>query len=121
MSKFAEDERVCIFCKIIKGEIPSQIVYQDAEVLAFKDIQPKAPVHLLIIPKKHIPTLLNLTENEKENVGRLILVANKLAKENKIAESGYRLVFNCNQDAGQAVFHIHLHMLGGRQLSWPPG
>ncbi|MDI6784020.1 MAG: histidine triad nucleotide-binding protein [bacterium] len=121
MSKFYEDERVCIFCKIIKGEIPAQKVYEDTAVMAFKDIQPKAPVHLLIIPKKHIPTLLDLTENETEIAGKLILVANKLAKENNIAESGYRVVFNCNRDAGQAVFHIHLHLLGGRQLNWPPG
>ena len=121
MSKFAEDERVCIFCKIIKGEIPSHKVYEDTEVIAFKDIQPKAPVHLLIIPKKHIPTLLDLTENEAEIVGKIVLVANKLAKENSIDESGYRLVFNCNRDAGQAVFHIHLHLFGGRQLGWPPG
>lgn len=121
MNKFVEDERVCIFCKIIKGEIQSQNVYEDTDVIAFKDIQPKAPVHLLIIPRKHIPTLLNLTENEKDIIGKLVLVANKLAKEQNIAESGYRLVFNCNRDAGQAVFHLHLHLLGGRQLGWPPG
>ena len=121
MSKFATDERVCIFCKIVKGEVPTQKIYEDTEIIAFKDIQPKAPVHLLIIPRKHIPTLLDLTDQESILMGKLLLVANKLAKENDIDESGYRLVFNCNRDAGQAVYHIHLHLLGGRQLNWPPG
>lgn len=121
MSKFIEDERVCIFCRIVKGEIPAQKIYEDTEVIAFKDIQPKAPIHIQIIPRKHIPTLLELTENDKDIIGKLILVANSLARKENIAESGYRLVFNCNRDAGQAVFHIHLHLLGGRHLGWPPG
>jgi histidine triad (HIT) family protein len=121
MQKFVEDEQVCIFCRIVKKEIPAQIVYEDTEVIAFKDIQPKAPIHFQIIPKKHVPTLLALTENDKDILGKLVFVANDLARKEKIADSGYRLVFNCNRDAGQAVFHIHLHLLGGRQLGWPPG
>lgn len=121
MSKVHEEEKFCIFCKIIKGEIASQKVYEDSKFIAFKDIQPKAPVHILIIPRKHIPTLQKLQESDAEMVGEIILLANKIAQENNIAESGYRLVFNCNRDAGQAVFHIHLHLLGGRALGWPPG
>jgi histidine triad (HIT) family protein len=120
MQKFVEDERVCIFCRIVKKEIPAQIVYEDTDVIAFKDIQPKAPIHFQIIPKKHIPKILSLTENDKDIVGKLVLTANNLARKENIAESGYRLIFNCNRDAGQAVFHIHLHLLGGRQLGWPP-
>ncbi|MCX7920058.1 MAG: histidine triad nucleotide-binding protein [bacterium] len=121
MSKLFHDERVCIFCKIVNGEIPSQKVYEDNDLLAFKDIQPKAPVHILIIPKKHIPTVLEAQESDARLLGKMVLVANKIAQDERIAESGFRLVFNCNRDAGQAVFHIHLHLLGGRQLGWPPG
>lgn len=111
----------CLFCKIVKEEVPAKIVYRDDSVLAFEDIHPQAPVHILIIPKKHIATLNALTSEDNQLVGALIQRAKILAKELNIAEEGYRLVFNCNQGAGQTVFHIHLHLLGGRQFSWPPG
>jgi histidine triad (HIT) family protein len=111
----------CLFCKIIKGEIPSKKAYEDENVYAFHDINPQAPTHILIIPKKHIATNLDITESDKDIIGQLYLVANKLAKDAKIAEPGFRVVMNCNKDAGQAVYHIHLHLLGGRKMSWPPG
>ncbi|MCX7882392.1 MAG: histidine triad nucleotide-binding protein [Brevinematales bacterium] len=108
----------CIFCKIARGEIPSEIVYQDETVLAFKDIRPQAPVHLLIIPREHIPTW---NENTDHVVGAMWQVVRKMAQSMGIHESGYRVVANCNKDGGQEVFHIHLHLLGGRPLHWPPG
>jgi histidine triad (HIT) family protein len=111
----------CLFCRIISGEIKSDIVYRDEQTVAFKDINPQAPVHILIIPKKHIEKISDLSEENKEIVSDLILVANRLARDNGIEETGYRLVLNCGSDAGQAVFHIHLHLLGGRKLTWPPG
>ncbi len=111
----------CIFCKILNREIPSKIVYEDQQCLAFEDINPQAPVHILVIPKKHISTALDMTEADRELVGHLVLVASKIAEEKNIAQSGYRLVLNTNRDAGQTVFHIHLHLLGGRVMSWPPG
>lgn len=111
----------CIFCRIIQGEIPAKIIYQDEKVIAFADISPQAPIHLLIVPKKHMATLLDLEEEDKELVGHIYLVAKQLALENNIALSGFRLVTNCNKDAGQAVFHIHFHLLGGRKMAWPPG
>lgn len=110
-----------IFSKIIKKEIPADIVYEDDEVLAFKDIAPQAPVHILIIPKKEIPTTNELTEEDQPLVGKMFLVAKHLAKELGVSDSGYRLVINCNKDAGQAVYHLHLHLLGGRKFTWPPG
>ncbi len=113
----------CLFCKIVKGEIPSESIYEDEQVLAFNDINAQAPTHLLIIPKKHITTMNDL-EDEDEDVevaGRLMTVAAKLAKEKGFADAGYRVVMNCNQDGGQAVYHIHLHLLAGRQMTWPPG
>lgn len=110
-----------IFGKIIRKEIPAEIVYEDEEVLAFKDIAPQAPIHILIIPKKEIPTANDIEESDAPLIGKLFLVAKKLAKEFGIDESGYRLVINCNKDAGQAVYHLHLHLLGGRKFSWPPG
>ncbi len=110
-----------IFSKIIKKEIPADIVYEDNEILAFKDIAPQAPVHILIIPKKEIPTANDIEEEDQSLVGKMFLVAKQLAKKFGIAESGYRLVINCNKDAGQAVFHLHLHLLGGRKFTWPPG
>jgi len=110
-----------IFGKIIKREIPADIVYEDDEVLAFKDIAPQAPIHILIIPKKEIPTANDIQEEDAPLIGKLFLVAKKLANEYGIAENGYRLVINCNKDAGQAVYHLHLHLLGGRKFSWPPG
>ncbi|MCX7908862.1 MAG: histidine triad nucleotide-binding protein [Ignavibacteria bacterium] len=110
-----------VFSKIIRKEISAEIVYEDDEVLAFKDIAPQAPIHVLIIPKKEIPTVNDINEEDAPLIGKLFLVAKKLAKEFNIAESGYRLVMNCNKDAGQAVYHLHLHLLGGRKFSWPPG
>jgi len=111
----------CLFCKIAHGEIPAQIAYEDDDVMAFHDIAPQAPTHLLIIPKEHIATI-NDTETQHELLlGRLIITAKKLAATMGLSESGYRLVFNVNAHGGQAVYHIHLHLLGGRQLTWPPG
>ncbi len=109
----------CIFCKIINKEIQSDIVYEDDKVLAFNDVNPKAPVHILIIPKKHVPTLNDI--NDFSIVGYIYEIIQKLAKEKGIDESGYRVVANCNEAAGQSVFHIHFHLLGGRLLQWPPG
>ncbi len=111
----------CLFCKIINKEIESNIVYEDKDALAFKDIHPQAPVHILIIPKQHIEKISDLDEQKKNIVSNLILTANSLARDNKIDKQGYRLVFNCGPDAGQLVFHIHLHLLGGRKMAWPPG
>lgn len=110
-----------IFGKIIKREIPADIVYEDDDVLAFRDIDPKAPIHILIIPKKPIPTVNDIENEDAELVGKMIIAAKKIAKEMGIDESGYRLVMNCNKDAGQTVFHLHCHLLGGRQFLWPPG
>jgi histidine triad (HIT) family protein len=111
----------CIFCKIIKGEIPAQIVYQDEKIIAFNDRHPRAPIHQLIVPKKHIATLNDLTESETLLVGNMLQTARLLAAKANIAQSGYRTVFNCNKGGGQEVFHLHLHLLGGRTLNWPPG
>jgi histidine triad (HIT) family protein len=110
-----------IFDKIITGEIPADIVYDDDQVLAFRDINPQAPVHILIIPKKPIPTINDLTDRDAELVGRLFLAAKQIAADLGVAESGYRTLMNCNKDGGQDVFHIHLHLLAGRQMTWPPG
>ena len=111
----------CLFCKIAKRELNSTITYEDELVLAFDDIDPKAPEHKLIIPKKHISTLNDLKEDDESLVGHMVFTAQKLAKELGIHDSGYRTVFNCNPAGGQMVFHIHLHLLGGRQMTWPPG
>ncbi|RME62712.1 MAG: histidine triad nucleotide-binding protein [Nitrospirae bacterium] len=111
----------CIFCKIASKEIPSKIVYEDELSVAFEDINPQAPVHILIIPKKHIPNTLALTEDDKALIGHLFMVANKIAQDKGIAERGFRLVNNCNAEAGQTVFHLHIHLLGGRAMGWPPG
>jgi len=110
-----------IFNKIIKREIPADIVYEDDEVLAFKDINPQAPVHVLIIPKRNIPTIDDLTPADAPLVGKLFLAAQKIAREQGVAEAGYRTVMNCNAEGGQVVFHLHLHLLGGRTMGWPPG
>jgi len=106
----------CLFCKIINREIPATIRYEDDEIIAFDDINPQAPVHFLIVPKKHISTLNDIEEEDTELVGKLIRTAALLAKEMGIEQSGYRTLFNCNSDAGQIVYHIHLHMLGGKKL-----
>lgn len=111
----------CIFCKIAKGEIPANVVFQNDEVLAFRDLNPQAPTHILVIPKKHIATTNDITSADEALIGKMLLAAKQVAKEEDIAESGYRTVMNCNRGAGQTVFHIHLHVLGGRAMGWPPG
>ncbi|MCG8015832.1 MAG: histidine triad nucleotide-binding protein [Candidatus Thiodiazotropha sp. 'RUGA'] len=111
----------CLFCKFVSGEIPVEAVYEDDDVLAFRDINPQAPCHVLIIPKKHISTLNDLSGEDAELMGKLYLAAAKVAKQEGIDEAGYRTVMNCNEQAGQTVFHIHLHLLGGRRMNWPPG
>ncbi len=111
----------CLFCKIIKGEIPSKKVYEDEKVFAFYDISPAAPVHVLIIPKEHIPSANALTAENAAVVGHIFTVAASIAKELGIAENGYRIVNNCGEDGGQTVHHLHFHLLGGRSLQWPPG
>jgi len=107
----------CIFCKIIAGEIPADIVYHDKEIIAFRDINPQAPVHLIIIPREHIPSLDRMKESDSALVGRMVAIANKLAKDEGVAEKGYRLAFNCGKEGGQLVPHLHMHLLGGRKLS----
>ena len=111
----------CLFCKIINGDIPASIIYQDEDVVAFNDINPQAPSHKLIVPKKHIATINDLSVQDHALLGKMTLAAKHLAKELNIDQEGYRLVLNCNAGAGQTVFHIHMHLLGGRPLSWPPG
>jgi len=111
----------CIFCKMAKGEIQPDVVYDDDEILAFRDLNPQAPTHVLVIPKRHISTLNDLEAADAALTGRLMLVAKKVAEQDGIAERGYRTVMNCNAEAGQSVFHIHLHLLGGRRMGWPPG
>jgi histidine triad (HIT) family protein len=111
----------CLFCKIIAGQIPGAIVYEDERLVAFKDINPQAPMHVLIVPRRHIESLNALAASDDGLVGEMVRRAAALAKEHGHAEAGYRTVFNCNADAGQTVFHIHLHVLGGRRFGWPPG
>jgi len=111
----------CLFCKIINGDIPADIVYQDDDVLGFRDVSPQAPTHILFIPKKHISTVNDLEANDAELIGKLYLAAKHVANDKGFAEEGYRLTMNCNAGAGQTVFHIHLHVLAGRGFTWPPG
>jgi histidine triad (HIT) family protein len=111
----------CLFCKLVAGTIPSSLVYQDDDLIAFKDINPQAPMHVLIVPRRHIATLNDLSAGDDQLVGEMIRRAAALAAEQGHAERGYRTVFNCNAGAGQTVFHIHLHVLAGRPLTWPPG
>jgi histidine triad (HIT) family protein len=111
----------CLFCEIIEKKRPAKIIYEDENCIAFEDINPQAPVHTLVIPRKHISTSLDIQEEENGLVGHLFQVANKIAKEKGIAERGFRLVLNCNSESGQTVFHVHLHLLGGRFMHWPPG
>ncbi|MDA8241396.1 MAG: histidine triad nucleotide-binding protein [Nitrospiraceae bacterium] len=111
----------CLFCKIIAKKVPAKIIYDDEAITAFEDVNPQAPVHTLIVPKKHLSTTLDITEEDNELIGRLIRVANRVAMEKGIAERGFRLVMNTNPEAGQSVYHIHLHLLGGRPMHWPPG
>jgi histidine triad (HIT) family protein len=110
-----------LFLRIISREIPADIVYETVDILAFRDINPQAPVHILVIPKTRIPTANDISDDQAELVGRLFLAARDIANSEGVAEAGYRLVMNCNRAAGQEVFHIHLHLLGGRKFSWPPG
>lgn len=107
----------CIFCQIVAGKIPSDILYQDEEIIAFRDINPQAPIHLLVISKKHIPSLVQVSDTESSLMGHMVIVANKLAKQEGVFESGYRLVINCGKNGGQLVSHLHMHVLGGRRLS----
>jgi histidine triad (HIT) family protein len=107
----------CIFCQIVSGKVPSEILYQDDQVIAFRDINPQAPKHLIIIPKRHIPSLAHLPQAESPLIGHMVNVANQLAKKEGIAEKGYRLTINCGEQGGQVVPHLHLHLLGGRKLS----
>jgi len=111
----------CLFCKIAAGQIPSSVVYQDDDVFAFRDLNPQAPFHVLIVPRRHIPTVNDIAEADASLVGAMMRRAAALAAEHGYAERGYRTVFNCNGDAGQTVFHLHLHVLAGRGLKWPPG
>lgn len=113
-------ESECLFCRIISGEIPCRKVYEDSEILAFEDIHPQAPVHVLVIPKEHFATIAEVPSDRLDLIGQVIGVANRIAAD-KGLEAGYRLVFNCRQEAGQEVFHVHLHLLGGRRFHWPPG
>ena len=111
----------CLFCKIVSGDIPGAIVYRDEHLVAFKDINPQAPLHALIVPRRHIATLNDLVGEDDDLVGEMVRRAAAIAREHGYADRGYRTVFNCNAEAGQSVFHIHLHVLGGRAMSWPPG
>lgn len=111
----------CIFCRMISGEIKPDLVYEDEQILAFRDINPQAPVHILIVPRRHVPTTNDLGPEDAALAGRLIIAAREIAVSEGVDESGYRLVFNCNEGAGQSVFHLHLHLLAGRRLGWPPG
>ena len=111
----------CLFCKIAEGEIPARLEHEDRDIVAFRDIKPEAPLHIVIIPRRHIGRISDIGEKDAGLIGKMFLVATKLARKENIGSSGYRLVINCNKDAGQAVFHLHLHLLGGRKFSWPPG
>ncbi len=111
----------CIFCKIAKGDIPADKVYEDDKVVAFNDVSPQSPTHILIIPKEHIPSTNNIDESNSHIISHIFVVINKIAKEKGLDSQGYRIVNNCGEFGGQSVEHIHFHLLGGRQLQWPPG
>ena len=111
----------CLFCRIANHEIPAEVLYEDDRIMAFKDISPQAPVHFLIVPKRHIDNLMEIDENDKEMLGHMLFCAQKVAKEHGCEEKGARFVFNCKTDGGQTVNHLHLHILGKRMLYWPPG
>ncbi len=111
----------CTFCRIRDGQLPARIVHRDEQVLGFEDIRPQAPAHMLFIPLEHVESANDFSPKDAERVGRLFLAATKVAKDRGYAEKGYRLVLNCNRDAGQTIFHVHLHLLAGRHLKWPPG
>jgi histidine triad (HIT) family protein len=111
----------CIFCQIIKKIIPAAVIYEDDLAIAFKDIKPQAPTHVLVVPKNHLRTVVDVTEGDKSLLGHLIYVANGIAKKKGISQKGFRLVINCGSQSGQTVWHVHVHLLGGRQMTWPPG
>lgn len=111
----------CLFCKMVSGEIKPDIVYQDDDVLVFRDINPQAPIHVLVIPKRHVATLNDLRNDDGPLAGTLLLTARRIAKELGVAERGYRIVVNTNAESGQTVFHVHVHLLAGRSMKWPPG
>ena len=111
----------CIFCQIANHDIASTVVYEDDEIIAFEDIDPQAPVHILIVPKRHINTLMDIKENEMETIQQIFLVAQQVASLKGIEYSGFRVAINCNSNGGQTVYHLHAHLLGGRKMSWPPG
>ena len=111
----------CLFCKMVKGEIKPKLALETPELIAFHDINPQAPVHLLVVPRKHIASINDLGADDAPLVGKMLLAAKEIARLQKIDQSGYRLVMNCNADGGQTVFHLHLHLLGGRKMHWPPG
>lgn len=111
----------CLFCRIVRGEIPARIVKQDADAIVLEDLEPQAPVHLLVIPRRHLATLNDLTPQDDALVGRMFRLAAEVARERGVAEPGWRAVVNVNRDGNQAVFHVHLHVLGGRAMLWPPG
>lgn len=111
----------CLFCKIAAGDIPTKFLYENDRLVAFSDIDPKAPHHILIIPRKHIATINDLDDSHQMLIGEMMLVAKQLADDLGIQEKGYRILMNCNDEGGQAAYHIHMHLLGGRQMNWPPG
>lgn len=111
----------CLFCRIVEGTIPAKIVYRDQQVLAFEDINPQAPVHVLVIPTRHVSSLHDATEQDRELLSQVMLTCTKIAKEKGLPDKGYRLVTNIGRDGGQSVFHLHWHLLGGRAMGWPPG
>jgi len=114
-------DAACLFCKFVSGELETDVVYETDKVLAFRDINPQAPSHVLIVPRNHIATINDLTAGNADEIGNLYLAAKEIATEGGYSEDGYRVVMNCNAAAGQTVFHLHLHLLGGRNLTWPPG
>lgn len=111
----------CLFCDIVEKKKPAKILYEDNDAIAFEDINPQSPVHVLVVPKKHISTSLDIKEEDYSLIGKLFNIANMIAKQKGVSERGFRLVMNCNRESGQTVFHIHLHVLGGRLMHWPPG
>lgn len=111
----------CLFCKMVSGEIKADVVFETDRILAFRDISPQAPTHILVIPKKHIATLNDLDDDSAPLVADMYLAAKQIAEQDGIAQKGYRTLINCNRDAGQSVFHVHLHLMGGRLMNWPPG
>lgn len=114
-------QKDCLFCRIVAGEIPADVIHESETSLAFRDINPQAPTHVVVIPKRHIATINDIETADQSVVGGLFTAAQVIAKQEGLADRGYRVVMNCNEEAGQSVFHIHLHLLGGRQMSWPPG